>query len=167
MENMYGHLSANGVGEWNNLSWFTYTDMSCYSAVRAVTRSKGCLEWDSEMKEHKAFPRSNFISHIEQHCRKIPADKKRFVAPDSEDDAAQHPTSALGLTRQEFNGALAKAVVQDNHAMTLGEGDGMAEFFQLILPGVRLPSHQTLRRHLDRLYEGLNKQIKLSLKVCL
>ncbi|CAE6471295.1 unnamed protein product, partial [Rhizoctonia solani] len=60
--------------------------------------------------------------------------------------------------------SLAKAVVRDNHSMTFGEGDGMIEFFQKIVPDIRLPTHQTLTRHLYRLFDLLSAKVRDNLK---
>lgn len=76
-------------------------------------------------------------------------------------------TTKLTLSGKEFHQALLKGIVQDNLAMTFGEGKGMVGFFHLVLPDARLPSHQTLRRDLDMTFEQLGKKVQLCLEVCL
>lgn len=144
-----------------------------FRASRNVARTPGCTEWEKELPEMKIFSRSNFISHIEQLCDKVPKDRKYF---DTAHSAARDQAKTSGVdavssgplvSQREFNSALAKAVVHDNHSMTFGEGDGMVQFFQLILPNIRLPSHQTLQRHLYHLFDVLGNKVKNDLKVCI
>ncbi|KAG9121713.1 hypothetical protein FRC07_002234 [Ceratobasidium sp. 392] len=72
--------------------------------------------------------------------------------------------NALPLSQKEFNTALTKAAVRDNHSMTFGEGEGMIQFFDLIMPGIQLPSHQTLQRHLYCIFDVLGEKVRSDLK---
>ncbi|KAG8725178.1 hypothetical protein FRC09_006801 [Ceratobasidium sp. 395] len=122
-----------------------------------------CTMWDRETAEMKAFSRSNFIYHAER-CKQLPADH-RYKAAGTDDTDVVNQSGAPSLSQREFSSALAKAVVRDNYAMTFGEGDGMIQLFNLILPSIRLPSHQTLQRHLYHLFDALSEKVKTDLKV--
>ncbi|KAG8723285.1 hypothetical protein FRC09_003939 [Ceratobasidium sp. 395] len=131
---------------------------------RNVPRTAGCTVWDKERAELKAFRRSNFISHAE-NCDELPPDHKYNAAHEaSADDTKIVNKSALPFSQRDFSAALTKAVVRDNYSMTFGEGEGMVQFFNSILPGIRLPSHQTLQRYLYRLFDILGEKVKSDLK---
>ncbi|KDN45413.1 hypothetical protein RSAG8_05000, partial [Rhizoctonia solani AG-8 WAC10335] len=135
------------------------------SAPCNTPRTPGITNWDEEVQARKNFNKSNFITHIEKRCTGIPQDQKYFKNVKAQERAKfSLETSAAPLNQREFNSNLAKAVVRDNHAMTFGEGHGMIEFFQKILPDIRLPKHQTLQRHLYRLFDILVHKVRENLQ---
>ncbi|KDN47716.1 hypothetical protein RSAG8_03506, partial [Rhizoctonia solani AG-8 WAC10335] len=155
-------VRKNGVAIWGyNCKW-------CRPMQH--TTHPGTLNWDEETKDRRNFVKSNFITHIEKRCRLVPKDQKLFdeIKAQGFDKSAGANSRVLAsgtpMSQREFNGNLAKAIVRDNHSMTFGEGDGMIEFFQKILPGIRLPTHQTLTRHLYRLFDVLSNKVKDNLK---
>jgi hypothetical protein len=76
----------------------------------------------------------------------------------------EHP--AKQLTRKAWRESLVKGIVEDDLPYSLVEKRGMRQMFTLILPtGYPLPSHQTVRRDIDRLYEGMNKKVNATLQV--
>ncbi|CUA67902.1 Zinc finger BED domain-containing protein DAYSLEEPER [Rhizoctonia solani] len=128
-------------------------------------RTPGITNWDEEVPTLKNFNKSNFITHIEKRCTGIPEDQKYFANVKAQEKSKfSLKTPAIPLNQREFNSSLAKAVVRDNHAMTFGEGDSMIEFFQSILPNIRLPVHQTLQRHLYRLFDILANKVRDNFK---
>lgn len=69
----------------------------------------------------------------------------------------EHP--AKQLTRKTWRETLVKGIVEDDLPYSLVEKRGMKQTFTLILPtGYSLPSRQTVRHDIDRLYEGMNKK---------
>ena len=134
-----------------------------------IGRTPGCLDWSHKTPARKIFKRSNFIKHIKLECHKIP-ENGRYYDPKAArllagGGAESTRAATTNLSQREFSSALAKAVVQDNYAMTFGEGRGMVNFFRLILPNIQRPSHQTLQRYLYWLFDLLGDKVTYSLKV--
>jgi len=71
------------------------------------------------------------------------------------------------VTRKGFREHMVKGIVEDDLPYSLGEKRGMKLLFEYVLPyGFAAPSHQTVRRDLDLLYEKLDEKINKELKVC-
>ena len=59
-----------------------------------------------------------------------------------------------------------KGIVKDDLPYSLGEKSGMSKLFNYLLPcGISTPSHQTVRRDLDVLYDKLDDKLNQRLKV--
>jgi len=59
-----------------------------------------------------------------------------------------------------------KGIVEDDLPYSLGEKSGMSKLFNYLLPrGILTPSHQTVRRDLDVLYDKLDDKLNQRLKV--
>jgi len=154
---------------------------------RTTPRTAGCKRYKDESKKTPAS--SNFISHS-LVCSTIPkiqtwAAYEARKGEDAEDDQVG-ATSVLGaqrnfmqdfglhgcdnpekqVTRKGFREFMVKGIVEDDLPYSLGEKGGMSKLFEYILPhGFAIPSHQTVRRDLDILYEKLNDKINQQLKV--
>jgi NAD(P)H-flavin reductase len=77
----------------------------------------------------------------------------------------QNPVKSQ-VTSQGFREHLVKGIIEDDHAYSLGEKPGMKKVFAYLLPrGISAPSHQTVRRDLDVLWEKLNIRLTRELKV--
>lgn len=73
---------------------------------------------------------------------------------------------AKEFSKREFRQRLSKAIIRDDESFTFCEGAGMQDLFEYILPpNVRLPSHQTVRRDLDKLYEAISLKVTATMKV--
>jgi hypothetical protein len=61
---------------------------------------------------------------------------------------------------------LVKGIIKDDLPYSLGEKAGMSKLFEYVLPrGIATPSHQTVWRDLDILYEKLDEKLNKELKV--
>lgn len=73
---------------------------------------------------------------------------------------------AKEFSKREFRQRLSKAIIRDDEPFTFCEGAGMQDLFEYILPpNVRLPSHQTIQRDLDKLYEAISLKVTATIKV--
>jgi hypothetical protein len=73
---------------------------------------------------------------------------------------------AKAVTSKGFREYLVKGIIEDDLPYSLGEKAGMSKLFEYVLPrGITTPSHQTVRRDLDILYEKLNEKLNKELKV--
>jgi hypothetical protein len=133
-------------------------------------------------------PSSNFILHSLK-CRSIPSEWRwdAYKAQDGGDIEAgsedvgmeaqrglmdgfitwglQNPAKSQ-VTSRGFQEHLVKGIIEDDHAYSLGEKPGMKKVFAYLLPqGILAPSHQTVQRDLDVLWEKLNIQLTRELKV--
>ncbi|KAG8707835.1 hypothetical protein FRC09_001583 [Ceratobasidium sp. 395] len=144
------------------------------SAFRCINRTKGCLKFVDETSK---FQSSNFTSHI-RDCKSIPPEQKQAATsePPASDtrirdvptglgalfatpDAITAPeTKSLAYHKSRFRSRLIQTVIHDNYPLTFGEGLGMISLFNLVNPDIELPSHQTMRRDLDKLYGALSKR---------
>jgi hypothetical protein len=71
------------------------------------------------------------------------------------------------VTSRGFQEHLVKGIIEDDHAYSLGEKPGMKKVFAYLLPrGMSAPSHQTVRRDLDVLWEKLDERLNKELQVC-
>jgi len=76
----------------------------------------------------------------------------------------EHPEKQV--TRKGFRECLVKGIVEDDLPYSLGEKSGMQKLLAYLLPrGFTIPSHQTVRRDLDTLYEKLEAKINEQMKV--
>jgi hypothetical protein len=76
----------------------------------------------------------------------------------------QNPTKAV--TSKGFRERLVKGIIEDDLPYSLGEKAGMSKLFEYLLPrGISTPSHQTVRRDLDMLYENLDEKLNSQLQV--
>lgn len=69
------------------------------------------------------------------------------------------------LSQTVFRATLIQGVVRDSFPLTFGEGEGMKQVFSLVNPLAKLPSHQTMRRDLDKLYGILSDRVTHVMKV--
>jgi hypothetical protein len=70
------------------------------------------------------------------------------------------------VTSKGFWEHLVKGIIEDDLPYSLGEKAGMLKLFKYMLPhGIATPSHQTVRRDLNILYEKLNEKLNKELKV--
>jgi hypothetical protein len=73
---------------------------------------------------------------------------------------------AKAVTSKGFREYLVKGIIEDDLPYSLGEKAGMSKLFEYVLPrGITTPSHQTVRRDLDILYEKLDEKLNKELKV--
>jgi hypothetical protein len=71
------------------------------------------------------------------------------------------------VTRKGFRELLVKGLVEDDLPYSLGEKSGMGKLFTYLLPyGFSIPSHHTVRRDLDILYDSMSASINHELTVC-
>ncbi|KAG8729132.1 hypothetical protein FRC10_004269, partial [Ceratobasidium sp. 414] len=136
--------------------------------------------------ETTCFQASNFMSHL-RVCKNMPPSEK-WEAPSvcaadnappmggtnnssnlgamfatSENASAQeHNPAALHKTC--FRSTLIQGVIHDNYLLTFREGPGMISVFHLVNLEVKLPSHQTMRRDLDKLYAMLSECVLTVIK---
>lgn len=152
------------------------------SVYRRVHRTPGCTIL---AHEPKSIPASNLASHLRK-CPKIPqaenweATQARnqqknapttFVTPmhslgahfASQDPNPAPPPTILSSTL--FRSTLIQGITRDSFSLTFGEGEGMKQVFLLVNSLVKLPSHQTLRRDLDKLYAILLGRVILVMQV--
>ena len=65
-----------------------------------------------------------------------------------------------------FHKRLVKGIIEDDLPYSLGKKSGMSELFDYLLPrGISTPSHQTVRRDLDILYDKLDMELNRRLMV--
>jgi hypothetical protein len=134
---------------------------------------------------------SNFISHS-RICKLVPvaqkwaayeahngADIVETGAGESGDKSVEgqwtfmEHFSAWGLqnpakevTSKGFRECLVKGIIEDDLPYLFGEKAGMLKLFKYLLPhGISTPSHQTIRRDLDVLYEKLDEKLTNQLQV--
>jgi hypothetical protein len=73
---------------------------------------------------------------------------------------------AKTVTGKGFREHLVKGIIQDDLPYSLGEKEGMKKLFDYLLPrGITCPSHQTVRRDLDILYDKLDEKLNKELQV--
>jgi hypothetical protein len=73
---------------------------------------------------------------------------------------------AKTVTSKGFRERLVKGIIEDDLPYSLGEKPGMSKVFDYVLPrGIPTPSHQTVRRDLDILYEKLDEKLNEQLQV--
>ena len=71
------------------------------------------------------------------------------------------------VTSKGFRERLVKGIIEDDLPYSLGEKSGMSKLFDYLLPrGILTPSHQTVRRDLDILYNKLDMELNRRLMVC-
>ena len=71
------------------------------------------------------------------------------------------------VTQRGFREHLMKGIIQDDLPYSLGEKPVMQKLLHYLLPcGFTIPSHQTVRRDLDKLYSILNNKLNTIMKVC-
>jgi len=71
------------------------------------------------------------------------------------------------VTSKGFCERLVKGIIEDDLPYSLGEKSGMLKLFDYLLPrGISTPSHQTVRRDLDILYDKLDMELNQRLMVC-
>ena len=70
------------------------------------------------------------------------------------------------VTKKGFHEFMVKMIVEDDLPCSLGEKGGTSKLFEYVLPcGFTVPSHQTIRHDLIILYEKLNTNVNMQLKV--
>jgi hypothetical protein len=70
------------------------------------------------------------------------------------------------VTKKGFREHLVKGVIEDDLPYSFGEKAGMQKLFTYVLPcGFGLPSHQTIRRDMDLLYDELSHKINSLIQV--
>jgi hypothetical protein len=73
---------------------------------------------------------------------------------------------AKSITKKGFREKWVMGIVEDDSPYSLGEKSGMKKVLAYILPkGLSAPSHQTVRRDLDVLYEKLDDKVNKELQV--
>ena len=73
---------------------------------------------------------------------------------------------AKTVTGKGFREHLVKGIIEDDLPYSLGEKEGMRKLFSYLLPrGISCPSHQTVRRDLDVLYDKVNEKVNHTLQV--
>jgi hypothetical protein len=76
----------------------------------------------------------------------------------------QNPAKVV--TNKGFREHLVKGLIEDDLPYSLGEKPGMQKLFRYVLPrGISSPSHQTVRRDLDKLYDKVNEKVNQKLQV--
>jgi hypothetical protein len=70
------------------------------------------------------------------------------------------------VTSKGFGERLVKGIIEDDLPYSLGEKSGMSKLFDYLLPcGISTPSHQTVQRDLDILYDKLDVELNQRLMV--
>jgi hypothetical protein len=73
---------------------------------------------------------------------------------------------AKTVTGKGFREQLVKGIIEDDLPYSLAEKAGMRKVFDYVLPrGISCPSHQTVRRDLDKLYDKVNEKLNRILQV--
>lgn len=73
---------------------------------------------------------------------------------------------AKTFSKAGFRERLVKAIVLDDHPFTFAEGKGTKELLEYTVPiRTELPSHQTVRRDVDKLYDALSEELSELIKV--
>jgi len=76
----------------------------------------------------------------------------------------ENPTKSV--TKRGFREKWVMGIIEDDSPYSLGEKSGMKKVLDYILPkGIIAPSHQTVRRDLDVLYEKLDSKVNKELQV--
>jgi hypothetical protein len=76
----------------------------------------------------------------------------------------QNPAKVV--TSNGFQEHLVKGLIKDDLPYSLGEKPGMRKLFGYLLPrGIPCPSHQTVRRDLDILFEKVDEKVNRQLQV--
>jgi len=71
------------------------------------------------------------------------------------------------VTSKGFREHLVKGIIEDDLPYSFGEKLGMKKVFGYVLPrSISCPSHQTVRRDLDILYDKLDQKVNHVLQVC-
>ncbi|KIM83528.1 hypothetical protein PILCRDRAFT_6949 [Piloderma croceum F 1598] len=156
---------------------------------RCTPRTAVCKKYENEIL--KCPPSSNFISHSLK-CKFVPATESwpAFEAPRNTGSVGGDGGStvitrgieaqrsfmdgfsacgidnpAKAVTGKGFREHLVKGIIEDDLPYSLGEKAGMLKLFEYVLPrGIATPSHQTVRRDLDILYEQLDERLNKELK---
>ena len=72
----------------------------------------------------------------------------------------------MTVTSKGFREWLVKGIIEDDLPYSLGEKSGMSKLFDYLLPrGISTPSHQTVWRDLDILYDKLDMELNQRLMV--
>jgi hypothetical protein len=158
------------------------------SKYRCSPRTPNCTKYENKKLKHPAA--SNFISHSEK-CSKVPFTKTwatykaayggvdlgdgETVAVSSIDAQREMMQSfnARGLenpvksvTKRGFREKWVMGIIEDDSPYSLGEKSGMKKVLDYILPkGLITPSHQTVPRDLDVLYDKLDEKVNRRLQV--
>ena len=75
---------------------------------------------------------------------------------------------AKSVTKRGFREKWVMGIIEDDSPYSLGEKSGMKKVLDYILPkGLTVPSHQTVRRDLDVLYDKLDSKVNTELQVCI
>ncbi|CAE6470767.1 unnamed protein product [Rhizoctonia solani] len=149
------------------------------NSIRRFPRTENCSEFSNEPRKISA---TNLAAHLNK-CTRLPADRKlksvkaRLNQPSSSEvlTAAESSVASvfrssapapapLAISNTLFRSTLIQSVIRDNHPLTFGEGLGMQQVFALVSPDIKLPSYQTMRADLDKLYEVLKGRISYLLK---
>ena len=70
------------------------------------------------------------------------------------------------VTSKGFREHLVKGLIEDDLPYSLGEKPGMRKLFGYLLPrGIPCPSHQTVCRDLDILFEKVDEKVNRQLQV--
>lgn len=73
---------------------------------------------------------------------------------------------AKTVTKRGVREKWVMGIIEDDLPYSLGEKAGMKKFHSYVLPkGLSIPSHQTVRRDLDVLYEKLDERVNKELQV--
>ena len=164
--------------------------MSCISKYRCSPRTPNCTKYENEKLKRPAA--SNFISHSEK-CSSVPFAKTWAAYKAAKDGvelgggqtvavsgieaqwAMMQSFSAHGLenpaksvTKKGFREKWVMGIIEDDSPYSLGEKSGMKKVLDYILPkGLVVPSHQTVHRDLDVLYDKLDDKVNKELQVCI
>ncbi|EUC60715.1 Zf(Bed)-4 protein, putative [Rhizoctonia solani AG-3 Rhs1AP] len=150
-------------------------------SIRRFRRTDGCSEFSNERQHISA---TNLVAHLNK-CTRLPVEQKlkavkarlnhpsepETLTPAQASVASVFRSSPRALVQQPvaisnslFRSTLIQGVVRDNYPLTFGEGRGMQQVFALTSPHFKLPSHQTMRTDLDKLYDILKGRVLHLLK---
>ncbi len=79
-------------------------------------------------------------------------------------DNIEKKSPILPHLKKELDAAAIKCIVKDGLSFGTFRRDGMQEFLSTIKPGYRGPSRQTVRKHLDKLYQERRSFLKEKFK---
>ncbi|KAL4262261.1 Zinc finger BED domain-containing [Pleurotus pulmonarius] len=157
------------------------------NAFRSSPRTSGCTDFTNETKPPPLS--SNFISHLEIKCPKLPSDATyeawcTKVNVDGNCDGGDRSTLAKAasrdvmagfvqrgieqpaktLTKKGFRERFVQSVIQEDLPYSFGEKSGIKELFKYILPAdFTLPSEYMVWADLDRLHEALSKELNVKI----
>jgi hypothetical protein len=104
-------------------------------------------------------PSSNFISHLTSCIAQQQSLMKEFTKCGLENPVQQ-------VTWRGFRERLVKGIVQDDLTFSLSKGGGMKGMLLcLLLKGWMVPTHHTVHRDVNLLYDKINSQLNYELKV--